>query len=100
MPDWWNRRARGLGGTLRIPVSCGGEENLLCLRNDRYYGDDIFFHETAHAVAVCIKIQNAFVAVIFVRASMCSSTQRLCFSVYSAGEENLYVSADEVCGSK
>jgi len=51
LPDWWNKRARGLGGTLHIPVSCGGEENLLCLREDRYYGDDIFFHETAHAVA-------------------------------------------------
>ena len=52
LPDWWNQRARGLGGTLHIPVSCGGEENLMCMREDRYYGDDIFFHETAHAVAV------------------------------------------------
>ncbi|XP_065062838.1 uncharacterized protein LOC135689516 [Rhopilema esculentum] len=51
LPAWWNQRARGLGGTLHIPVSCGGEENLLCLRQDRYYGDDIFFHEAAHAVA-------------------------------------------------
>ena len=58
LPDWWNKRARGLGGTLHIPVSCGGEENLLCLREDRYYGDDIFFHETAHAVAVsrCLEL--------------------------------------------
>ena len=52
LADWWNQRARGLGGTLHIPMSCGGEENLMCLRSDRYYGDDIFFHEAAHAVAV------------------------------------------------
>jgi len=32
-------------------VSCGGEENLLCLKEDRSHGDDIFFHEAAHAVA-------------------------------------------------
>ena len=52
LPDWWNRRSRGLGGTLDIPLSCGGEENLLCLEEDRSHGDDIFFHETAHAVSV------------------------------------------------
>ena len=52
LPSWWNKRARGLGGTLQIPISIGGEENLLCLPEDRYYGDDIFVHEVAHAVAV------------------------------------------------
>ena len=52
LPAWWNTRARGLGGVLGRAVSCGGEENVLCLRKDRYYGDDIFFHEAAHGVAV------------------------------------------------
>jgi len=51
LPAWWNQRARGLGGVLGRPISCGGEENVLCLRQDRYYGDDIFFHEAAHGVA-------------------------------------------------
>lgn len=51
LPAWWNQRARGLGGVLGRAVSCGGEENVLCLRQDRYYGDDIFFHEAAHGVA-------------------------------------------------
>lgn len=51
LPNWWNTRARGLGGTLQNPISTGGEENLLCLQSDRYFGDDIFFHESAHSVA-------------------------------------------------
>ena len=32
----WDERTRGLGGTLRRPVSTVGEENLLCLEWDRY----------------------------------------------------------------
>ena len=52
LPKWWDQRARGLGGEIGRPMSCGGEENVLCLRSDRYYGDDIFFHEAAHNVAV------------------------------------------------
>lgn len=51
LPAWWNQRARGLGGVLGRPISTGGEENILCMRKDRYYGDDIFFHEAAHGVA-------------------------------------------------
>lgn len=54
LPDWWNRRARGLGATLDKPISTGGEENILCRPSDRYYGggrgEDIFLHEFAHAV--------------------------------------------------
>lgn len=52
MPKWWDTRARGLGGVLGRPISTGGEENLLCLSKDRYRGDDIFFHEASHGVAV------------------------------------------------
>lgn len=50
LPASWNTRARGLGGELHKPMSCGGEENLLCKASDRYRGDDIFFHESAHGV--------------------------------------------------
>lgn len=32
---WWNDRARGLGATTDRPVSTAGEENALCLSNDR-----------------------------------------------------------------
>lgn len=41
-----DQRTRGMGGRL---ASCG-EENLLELKADRYYGRDICAHEFAHAV--------------------------------------------------
>ena len=51
LPKWWDKRARGLGGTLGIPISTGTEENLLCeLATDRYPSQDIFLHETAHGI--------------------------------------------------
>lgn len=50
LPAWWNDRARGLGATDHAPVSTGGEENLLCYRNDRYPNEDIFLHEFSHGV--------------------------------------------------
>ncbi|XP_005090893.2 uncharacterized protein LOC101864584 [Aplysia californica] len=49
LPPWWNQRARGLGATPSAPVSTGGEENVLCLRTDRY-NQDIYLHESAHGV--------------------------------------------------
>src|SRR5262245_15267542 len=42
----WDQRARGLGGRLS---SCG-EENLLNLRGDRYYQENILIHEFNHAI--------------------------------------------------
>ncbi|XP_046842419.1 uncharacterized protein LOC124436524 isoform X2 [Xenia sp. Carnegie-2017] len=50
LPSWWNERARGLGATIHIPISTGGEENLLCERPDRYYNEDIFLHEFVHGI--------------------------------------------------
>lgn len=44
--DYWDNRARGLGGRL---TSCG-EENLLNLRGDRYRNENILVHEFAHAI--------------------------------------------------
>lgn len=44
--DYWDRRARGLGGRL---TSCG-EENLLNLRGDRYPRENILIHEFSHAL--------------------------------------------------
>jgi hypothetical protein len=48
---WYNgltidQRTRGMGGRL---ASCG-EENLLKLKSDHYYGRDICAHEFAHAI--------------------------------------------------
>ncbi|MFO0967839.1 MAG: hypothetical protein U0793_19935 [Gemmataceae bacterium] len=42
----WDTRARGLGGRLS---SCG-EENLLCLKRDRYAQENILIHEFNHAI--------------------------------------------------
>ena len=42
----WDKRARGLGGKLS---SCG-EENLLNLKGDRYWQENILIHEFNHAI--------------------------------------------------
>jgi alpha-glucosidase len=44
--DYWDKRARGLGGRI---TSCG-EENLLNLKGDRYRNENILVHEFAHAI--------------------------------------------------
>jgi hypothetical protein len=44
--DYWNRRARGMGGTV---TSCA-EENLLGYRGTRYYGENILVHEFSHNI--------------------------------------------------
>lgn len=46
----WDQRARGLGGTVAVPITTVGEENLLCLPEDRYRGENILVHEFAHAI--------------------------------------------------
>ena len=49
-PEFWNRRARGLGATPQRPsVSCG-EENLLHNPGDPYNDENICIHEFAHAI--------------------------------------------------
>jgi len=50
LPPWWDQRARGLGGTIAVPISTGAEENLLCLPSDRYHAEDIFLHEFSHGI--------------------------------------------------
>jgi alpha-glucosidase len=44
--DYWDRRARGLGGRI---CSCG-EENLLNLKGDRYFNENILVHEFSHTI--------------------------------------------------
>lgn len=50
--EYWDQRARGLGGSLDNPVTSSAEENLLCLRSDRYYGESITIHEFAHTISL------------------------------------------------
>ncbi|MDP4270252.1 MAG: glycoside hydrolase family 97 protein, partial [Bacteroidota bacterium] len=46
---YWNKRARGFGGSPEDDFSCScGEENLICLQGDRYEGENILIHEFAH----------------------------------------------------
>mgnify|MGYP001822446868 CR=1 FL=1 len=48
--DWWNVRARGLGGSLTDPVCSCGEENLLAFDGDPYDTESILIHEFAHNI--------------------------------------------------
>jgi hypothetical protein len=47
---FWDRRARGLGGTVEVPVVSCGEENLLEFSGDPYRGENILVHEFSHAI--------------------------------------------------
>lgn len=48
--DWWNARARGLGGSQTDPVCSCGEENLLGFEGDPYSTENILIHEFAHNI--------------------------------------------------
>jgi hypothetical protein len=49
--EYWDRRARGMGGRL----TSGTVENLLGLPISRYYGETIFVHEFGHDVLEAIQ---------------------------------------------
>lgn len=46
--DYWDVRARGLGGSETDPVCSCGEENLLAFEGDPYSAENILIHEFAH----------------------------------------------------
>lgn len=46
----WDVRARGLGGTLRLPLNTCAEENILGYQIDKYHAEDILVHEFAHTI--------------------------------------------------
>lgn len=48
--DFWDARARGLGGSRKDPVCSCGEENLLGLDGDPYHAENILIHEFAHNI--------------------------------------------------
>jgi hypothetical protein len=52
--EYWNRRARGLGG---VYTTCG-EENLLGIPGTRYFGEQILVHEFAHAIHRAIRASD------------------------------------------
>jgi hypothetical protein len=48
--DFWDARARGLGGSRMDPVCSCGEENLLGFKGDPYHAENILIHEFAHNI--------------------------------------------------
>ncbi|MBN2612600.1 MAG: hypothetical protein JXB00_13680 [Bacteroidales bacterium] len=46
----WDVRARGLGGSMELPLTTCAEENLLCYQIDKYHAEDILIHEFAHTI--------------------------------------------------
>ena len=46
----WDVRDRGLGGSLRNPMSTCAEENILAYQIDKYHAEDILIHEFAHTI--------------------------------------------------
>ncbi len=49
-PEYWDKRARGLGSTPEAPAVSCGEENLLDYPGDPYATENIFIHEFAHTI--------------------------------------------------
>jgi hypothetical protein len=48
--DFWDARARGLGGSSTDPICSVGEENLLGYAGDPYRAENILIHEFAHNI--------------------------------------------------
>jgi hypothetical protein len=48
--DYWDSRARGLGGSETDPFCSCGEENLLCYPGDPYSTENLLIHEFAHNI--------------------------------------------------
>ena len=48
--DFWDARARGLGGSREEPVCSCAEENVLAFRGDPYSSENILIHEFAHNI--------------------------------------------------
>lgn len=48
--DYWDARARGLGGSETDPFCSCGEENLLAYEGDPYSTENILIHEFAHNI--------------------------------------------------
>lgn len=48
--DWWDARARGLGGSRTDPVCSCAEENILGFEGDPYRKENILIHEFAHNI--------------------------------------------------
>ena len=50
--DYWDKRARGLGGSDTDPVVSCAEENMLSFPGDPYSTENILIHEFAHTIHI------------------------------------------------
>lgn len=59
---FWDRRARGFGGSQSDPVCSVGEENILAFPGDPYHEESIFIHEFAHNIHLrgLVRIDKTF----------------------------------------
>ena len=59
---YWDRRARGLGGSETDPVCSCAEENLLAFPGDHYHKENILIHEFAHNIHLrgVIRVDETF----------------------------------------
>lgn len=60
--NYWDRRARGLGGSRTDPYCSCGEENLLGFEGDPYHQESILIHEFAHNIHLrgLVNVDSAF----------------------------------------
>ena len=60
--EYWDARARGLGGSTRDPVCSCAEENVLAYPGDPYVQESILIHEFAHNIHLCglVNIDKTF----------------------------------------
>jgi hypothetical protein len=60
--DYWDARARGLGGSQRDPVCSCAEENMLAYEGDPYHAENILIHEFAHNIHLrgMVRIDKTF----------------------------------------
>jgi len=51
--NYWDERARGLGGIPSAPCSSGAEESVMCesWQTNSYFGENILLHEFSHGIA-------------------------------------------------
>ncbi len=60
--DYWDARARGLGGSRTDPVCSSAEENVLAFPGDPYEKESILIHEFAHNIHLrgMVRVDSTF----------------------------------------
>ena len=78
--EYWNRRARGMGGSL----TSAAMENLLGVPDTRYYGENIFVHEFSHAILEATRTVDPGLYARVERAYASAMTRKMWTGEYAA----------------